>query len=74
LPIVVLKDAAGDHRIIGQSTSLSPGTNDWREFSIDFETTDTRAITINIQRQACSVNPCPLVGRAWFDSFSLKRR
>ncbi len=74
LPVVVVKNAARDQSVIAQSVSLSPGTNGWREFSIDFETTDTtRAVSVNIQRQACSSNPCPIVGRAGFDSFSMKR-
>lgn len=74
LPVVVVKNAAGDQSVIAQSMSLSPGTNGWREFSIDFETSDTTiAVKVNIQRQACSSNPCPIVGRAGFDSFFLKR-
>ena len=74
LPVVVVKNAAGDQSVIAQSASLSPGTNGWREFSIDFQTTDTAiAVKVSIQRQPCSSNPCPIVGRAGFDSFSLKR-
>jgi Tfp pilus assembly protein PilF len=73
LPVVVVKNAAGDQSVITQSLALSPGTNGWREFSIDFQTTDTTtAVKVNIQRQPCSSNPCPIVGRAGFDSFSLK--
>lgn len=74
LPVVVVREITGDRRVIGQSTSLSTGTHGWREFSIEFETTDaTNVVTISIQRQPCSSNPCPIVGRVWFDSFSLKR-
>lgn len=72
LPLVAVREAAGERRVIAQSVSLPSGTNGWRQFEIDFETADaTRAVTINIQRQACSSNPCPIFGRAWFDSFSL---
>ncbi len=74
LPVVVIKNAAGDQGIIAQSLPLSAGTNAWRAVSIDFETTDsTRAVKVSIQRQVCSSSPCPIVGRAGFDSFSLKR-
>jgi tetratricopeptide (TPR) repeat protein len=74
LPVVVIKNAAGDQSLIAQSLPLSAGTNGWRVVSIDFETTDsTKAVKVSIQRQACSSNPCPIVGRAGFDSFSLKR-
>jgi len=75
LPIVVIKEASGDRRVLVQSTALSSGTNPWKQFSIDFETDNgVGAITIDIQRQSCSSNPCPIVGRAWYDSFSLLRR
>jgi tetratricopeptide (TPR) repeat protein len=74
LPVVVVKDAEDDRRAIAQSASLSPGTNDWKEFSIAFKTAaTTQVITVNIQRQSCSSNPCPIVGRANFDSFSMRR-
>ena len=74
LPVVVVREATADARVIAQSSSLPSGTTVWHEFSIDFETSKaTRAVTINIQRQVCSSTPCPIVGRVWFDSFSLRR-
>ena len=74
LPLVVLKDATSDRPKIAQSGLLSQGTQGWREYSIDFDTTDTTvAITVNIQREPCSSNPCPIMGRAGFDNFSIKR-
>ena len=75
LPIVVVKEASGDHRVLAQSVALSSGTSPWKQFAIDFETdSGMGAITIDIQRQSCPSNPCPIVGRVWFDSFSLGRR
>lgn len=75
LPVVAVREPTGDGRVIAQSPPLPSETTGWREFSIDFETTAaTSAVTINIQRQACSSNPCPIVGRAWFDDFSLKQQ
>jgi hypothetical protein len=73
LPVVVVVDAASNRRLIAQSPPLSRGTTGWRDFSIDFKTANTTAVTINIQRQFCSSQPCPMFGRAWFDSFSLLR-
>jgi hypothetical protein len=74
LPIVLIKDASGD-QVLSQSAPLSAGTNPWKEFAVDFEALQkTTAITINIQRLACASNPCPIVGRAWFDSFALAKR
>ena len=75
LPVVAVREVIGDRVTIAESISLSPGTNAWQDFAIEFKTGDaTKAITINIQRQACNVNPCPLVGRAWFDEFQLVRQ
>lgn len=73
LPLVAVKDAGGSQGIEGQSLPLSDIAEGWREFAIEFETANAPAITINIQRQPCSSNPCPIFGRAWFDSFSLQR-
>jgi hypothetical protein len=72
---VLIKDASDDRQVLSQSASLPAGTSLWKEFAVDFETTEkTVAITINIQRQPCASNPCPIVGHAWFDSFSLTKR
>jgi tetratricopeptide (TPR) repeat protein len=71
LPLVAVKDADG---LNVQSLPLADTTGSWREFVLEFETANASVITINIQRQACSSNPCPIFGRAWFDSFSLKRQ
>jgi tetratricopeptide (TPR) repeat protein len=73
LPVVAVKDANGNQEIYAQSLPLPETAGSWREFAIEFETEDATAITINIQRQACSSNPCPIFGRAWLDSFSLRR-
>lgn len=73
LPVVAVKHADGSQGIQSQSLPLVDTAGSWREFAIEFETEDVTAITINIQRQACSSNPCPIFGRAWFDSFSLRR-
>lgn len=75
LPIVLIKNASDAIRVLAQSAALTSGTNPWKEFTVEFETAEnTNAITINIQRLACSSNPCPIVGRAWFDSFALAKR
>ena len=73
LPVVVVKEATADAHVIAQSSSLPSGTTGWQKFSVDFETSKIRTVTINVQRQVCSSSPCPIVGRAWFDSFSLRR-
>lgn len=75
LPVVAVREAPGDTVVIAESSPLPAGTNAWRNFTIEFQTgAATKAVTINIQRQACHVNPCPLVGRAWFDELQLLKQ
>jgi hypothetical protein len=74
LPLVAVKNADLSQQINVQSSPLAGTGGGWREFTLEFETANAAAITINIQRQACSSNPCPIFGRAWFDSFSLKQQ
>ena len=75
LPVVTMREATGAAQLISQSPPLPSGTTGWREFVVNFDTTSaTHAVTISIQRQLCSSSPCPIVGRAWFDGFSLSPR
>ena len=75
LPVVAVREALGDTVVIAESDPLPAGTNTWRTFTVELQTgAATKAVTINIQRQACNVKPCPLVGRAWFDEFQLLKQ
>jgi Flp pilus assembly protein TadD len=74
LPIVAISTASGNKIVLAQSESLSRGTNQWGDFAIEFTTlNDMRAIMISIQRHKCESSPCPIFGRAWFDSFELEQ-
>ena len=73
LPVIAVSDAKSN-LILAQTVPLFAGTNGWHEFAIDFDTpATTEAVVIRIQRQSCAVQPCPIFGRAWYDSFSLKQ-
>jgi len=72
-PLVAVREVNGNLGVLAQSLPLSDSTSGWQEFAIEFDAANSTAITINIQRQPCSSNPCPIFGRAWFDSFSLQR-
>jgi Tfp pilus assembly protein PilF len=75
LPVVTVREATDAAQIISQSPPLPSGTSGWREFVVNFYAKSaTNAVTISIQRQLCSSSPCPIVGRAWFDSFSVSPR
>ena len=74
-PTVVVTDASSaDGRTIAQSTPLASGTAGWHDYTVEFTSReDTAAIVISVQRQNCTSDPCPIFGRAWFDSFSLQK-
>jgi Flp pilus assembly protein TadD len=73
LPVVAIREGTGERQVITQSMALPTGTTGWRSFSIEFATSQASTVVVSIQRQACASKPCPIVGRAWFDSFLLKR-
>ncbi len=74
LPILIVTDASGDHRTLGQSPLLSKGTTNWNVVSFDFASQPTtKAVVLTIQRQGCSTAPCPIFGMLSLDSFSIEQ-
>lgn len=74
LPIVTVRQWGGDSQLIAESSPLTNGTSGWRTVALNFESGEQlQAVAINIQRQRCVSYPCPIVGRAWFDSFVLEK-
>jgi hypothetical protein len=74
LPIVVVTDASGDLRRLGQSVTLSKGTSDWQVYSFELTTTaQTSAVLLSLQRENCTTSPCPSFGSIQLDSFSLEQ-
>ncbi len=71
LPIVTVSDAASGE-VLGQSGALPQTSGGWRNYTIDFTTTENaEAIQIKLQRGPCG-SPCPIFGRLWLDNFSLR--
>jgi hypothetical protein len=71
LPVVVVTDAEGDRRQLGQSAPLT-GMNDWKIVSFEFSTgATTNAVVVRLQRENCSTSPCPIFGSLSLDSFSV---
>lgn len=64
-----------DGTVLGATAPLTPGTNNWLQLSIDFETrAKTEAIRIRINRASCGQDPvCPIFGNVWYDDFNLQR-
>jgi hypothetical protein len=71
LPLVVVTDAQGERKRLGQSALLS-SANDWKIANFQFSTgPTTTAVVLSIQRENCSTSPCPIFGSLSLDSFSV---
>jgi hypothetical protein len=74
LPILVVSDAAGELKRLGQSSPLSKGTSNWELFNFEFTTTPaTAAVVLSLQRENCTTSPCPIFGSVSLDSFSVEQ-
>ena len=74
-PLVEVYDAARRERLHVESKPIMTEKKEWHDYSIEFTTTaSTEAVTIQLERLACSDPPCPLRGRIWFDDFKLEKR
>jgi hypothetical protein len=73
LPLLVVSDAAGDQKRLGQSAPLAKGTSDWQFSSFEFTTTPTTtAAVLSLARENCTMSPCPVFGSISLDSFSIE--
>jgi len=76
LPLVVVTDAKGDRKRLGQSALLDQGigTGNWRLSTFEFTSgATTTAVTVSLQRQNCSSSPCPIFGSISLDSLSVAK-
>lgn len=71
-PMITVTDAGKTERLLTYSAPLKQSSNEWRQYSLQFEThADTQAVTIAVRREGCVASPCPIFGRIWFDDFTL---
>ncbi len=62
-----------DNRVLASSNPFSDGTNDWKEMSLGFSTSEgVEGILLKTSRAYCG-DKCPIVGTFWYDEFSLER-
>ncbi len=74
LPYLDVSNASGDLKRLGQSAPLAEGTTNWRPYSFEFTSTPaTSAVFLRLQRQTCSMSPCPIFGSVSLDSFSIEQ-
>jgi hypothetical protein len=68
-----IEDAA-DGKILVSSPAVPTGDNDWQKNAVEFTVPPkTDGVNVKLARAACNMPPCALVGRIWFDDFSLQR-
>lgn len=73
VPVVSVVDTSSD-QILAPAKVLPQGTTLWQDDSIEFSTSkNTDAVIINIVRENCTSNPCPIFGHTWLDDFSLQK-
>jgi hypothetical protein len=75
LPIVTVVDPGTDNRLtLKQSETFPRGASAWKNYAIEFATTETtRAVQIVIRREECDSPHCAAIGHAWVDGFFLEK-
>lgn len=61
--------------VLGTSAPIPPGTSNWFQLNINFETkANTEAVRLRINRASCGQDSvCPIFGTVWYDDFNLQR-
>ena len=72
LPRIVAIDGKSN-TMLGQSPDLPQASNGWRDYSFDFDSGESSAVQISLQRQSCSGPACPIFGRLWLDDVWLQK-
>ncbi len=72
LPRIVINDGSGNN-VLGQSVELPQAAGSWRDYVFDFDSGDSAAIRVTLQRQPCSAPACPIFGRLWLDNVWLQK-
>ena len=73
LQVLVVTDASDPKDLVLAQSSALSGSNNWREFTLDFKTGEkTTAVRLGLVRQGCA-NPCAAFGTIWLDSFVISR-
>lgn len=63
-----------DDRVLATTSAVAANGGDWQNLNADFKTNSaTEAVRIRLARVACGLPPCSIVGKVWFDDFSLQK-
>ena len=75
-PLIQILDAS-NQTVLGTSSPVATGTNDWSRIALTFKTkSKSEGVVIRVVRHPCEgdVPICPIYGVMWYDDFSLKKR
>lgn len=73
-PVLTISEVSGERKLLGRSESLGTGAGGWQNYSVLFSVgPTTEAILINVHREGCSSEPCPIFGSLNLDSFAIER-
>jgi hypothetical protein len=72
LPAITIADAVTS-RILAKSAGLEATGSQWTKKVIEFDSADSQAVFISLQRPNCSMSPCPLFGELLLDDISLEQ-
>lgn len=66
---------AEDNRVLATTTPAVASKDDaWQELTADFTTgAATEAIIVRLGRAPCTLSPCAVIGKIWFDDFALQK-
>ena len=71
LPVLKVVDASS-LQVLGTSQSFQSAMNGWTPGTVEFKTgSSTTAVSLRVERNACSSSPCPIFGHVWLDSFAI---
>jgi hypothetical protein len=63
-----------DEQLIAASAAIPSGDSDWQKITTDFTVlANTEGVTLRLSRVACNLPPCSLIGKIWFDDFTLSK-
>jgi tetratricopeptide (TPR) repeat protein len=73
-PVVQVYEARGEKKKLAESNPLSNTDANWKPYSLEFaSSSETKVVSLRVQRQNCSSSPCPIFGSLWLDSFAIEQ-
>jgi tetratricopeptide (TPR) repeat protein len=72
-PLIQVRDTTKD-QVLAQSDTFQRTTNSWQQKSVEFTVpSNSTVVVINLTREKCASDPCPIFGVMWIDEFALEK-